>query len=134
MWYADSQASPSGVEGRDDRAARSLSSALSHLKELQKLTLAPAPTNVNLWQRLEVLPALTALELVFYGPNAYAGTASNAKDTAVHAVEALQYIPRLPELQDLKLSCRRWSSQCEQVSFHVLRVCSSFCTIQSLKS
>ena len=104
-----------GVEGRDDRAARQLAGALSQLQALRVFTLAPAPSNLNLWQRLEVLPELTTLNLVFYGPNAYSGTAGNAKDSAVHAVDALQYIRRLPELRELSLSCRRWSSRTEQV-------------------
>ena len=113
--YADAAGSPSGVEGRDDRAARYLAGALSQLQALRVLILAPVPSNSNMWQRLEVLPSLTALELVFFGPNAFSGTAGNAKDSPVHAIDALQYIRRLPVLRDLSLSCRRWSSASEQV-------------------
>ena len=119
---ADAAGSPSGVEGRDDRAARLLAAALSQLQALKELTLAPAPTNLNLWQRLDVLPALTALELVFFGPNAHSGSAGNAKDSPVHAVDVLQYIRRLSSLQHLSLSCRRLSSATEQV-LYLLSVC-----------
>lgn len=80
-----------------------------------QLTLAPAPTNMMFWTNLNIMTALTSLDLVFYGPRAMNGSLWDSLDEPVCAAPSLTYVSRLPHLKFLSLTSRRWSPGSEMV-------------------